>query len=132
MYLQRQAGGNVTSVLVAILARTQPCNDIMRLWKRSGVSDVIAFESRGIHHLVQVGILQDDLPFIVSADKLRARDEVYQAVIGVAADGVDATKVIEASEAMLTGSKDSMEGVLFAMPVITLRRLNRVRRSPAV
>jgi nitrogen regulatory protein PII len=113
-------------LVVAIVTEMQMCHDVVRVWEEAGVPGATILDSMGMRHLQQRQIQRDDLPLIPSLRAMLEQEEFnHRTVFSVVPDDFDVDDLIRRTEALVGDFESPHTGLLFVVPVLTVRGLRR-------
>jgi nitrogen regulatory protein P-II 1 len=116
----------VPKLVVVIVTDMQVCHDVVRVWEEAGVSGATILDSTGMRHLQQRQAHRDDLPLIPSLRTLLEQEEFnHRTVFSIVSDEFDVDTLIRRTEELVGDFEAPHTGLLFVVPVLTVRGLRR-------
>ncbi len=114
------------NLIVAIVTEMQICHDVIRVWEEAGVPGATILDSIGMRHLQQQRAKRDDLPLMPSLRNILGQDEYnHRTIFSVVPDEFDIEDLIRRTEALVGNFDAPHTGLLFVVPVSTIRGLHR-------
>lgn len=116
-------------LVVAIVTEMHVCHDVIRVWEEAGVPGATILDSMGMRHLQKRQTHRDDLPLMPSLRALLEQEEFnHRTVFSLVPDDFDVDDLIRRTEELVGDFEAPHTGLLFVVPVLTVRGL---RRRPA-
>lgn len=115
------------TMVILVLDNIDRLEDVLTAWWQAGVPGITILESSGAgRHLARLGV-RDDLPLLPSLSRLLGHREVHhRTLFTVAPDGFAIEALFDATEAVLGPLEQPDSGIMFALPVLHARGLQRV------
>ncbi len=111
-------------LVVAIVTEMHVCHDVIRVWEEAGVPGATILDSMGMRHLQQRQAHRDDLPLMPSLRTLLEQEEFnHRTVFSLVPDDFDVDDLIRRTEALVGDFEAPHTGLLFVVPVLTVRGL---------
>jgi nitrogen regulatory protein P-II 1 len=116
----------VPKLIVAIVTEMQVCHDVIRVWEEAGVPGATILDSLGMRHLQERQAQRDDLPLMPSLRAMLEQEEFnHRTVFSVVPDEFDVEDLIRRTEELVGDFEAPHTGLLFVVPVLTVRGLRR-------
>lgn len=113
-------------LVVAIVTEMQVCHDVIRVWEEAGVPGATILDSMGMRNLQKRQAHRDDLPLIPSMRSMLEQEEFnHRTVFSIVPDEFDVDELIRRTEALVGSFDTPHTGLLFVVPVLTVRGLRR-------
>ena len=94
------------------------------MWEEAGVPGATILDSMGMRHLQQRQAHRDDLPLMPSLRTLLEQEEFnHRTVFSLVPDDFDVDDLIRRTEALVGDFEAPHTGLLFVVPVLTVRGL---------
>jgi nitrogen regulatory protein PII len=114
------------NLIVVILTDMEVYHDVLRVWEEAGVPGATILNSLGMRHHQQRHAQRDDLPLIPSLRSILEQDEFSnRTIFSVVPDDFDVEDLIRRTEALVGNFDTPHTGLLFVVPVTTIRGLSR-------
>ncbi len=112
------------NIVILVLDDIDRLEDVLDAWRMAGSRGVTILESSGMARLKAMH--RDDLPLFPSLSGLLQRREVHhRTLFTVLGDDVNVEAFFDATEAVLGPLDTHHSGIIFALPVLSSRGLNR-------
>jgi hypothetical protein len=112
------------NMVILVLDDIDRLEDVMDAWRAAGSRGVTILESSGMARFKARG--SDDLPLFPSLSTfLHGREVHHRTLFTVLGDDVNLEAFYDATEAVLGSLDTHHTGIIFALPVISSRGLNR-------
>ncbi len=112
------------NMVILVLDDIDRLEDVLDAWRMAGSRGATILESSGMARLKAMN--RDDLPLFPSlSDLLQGREVHHRTLFTVLGDDIDLEAFFDATEAVLGSLDTHHSGIIFALPVISSRGLNR-------
>jgi hypothetical protein len=112
------------NMVILVLDDIDRLEDVMDAWHAAGSRGITILESSGMARLKAAG--RDDLPLFPSlSDLLQGREVHHRTLFTVLGDDVSLEAFFDATEVVLGRLDTHHTGIIFALPVVNSRGLNR-------
>lgn len=120
----------MSTMVILVLDDVDKLEDVLIAWRESGSGGITILESSGaVRFLARAGA-RDDLPLFPGLRNLMSRQQVHhRTLFTILGDDVDVETFFSATEAVVGSFTGPHTGVIFALPVLTSRGLQKVRSA---
>jgi hypothetical protein len=114
------------TLVILVLDDVNKLYDVTVAWRNAGSTGITILESSGVARLLTHLGARDDLPMFPSVARMLAHQETHhRMLLTVLDDGVNVGQFFDATEAVLGVLDSHHSGIIFAVPVIAARGLDR-------
>jgi hypothetical protein len=114
------------ALVILILADVNRLYDVTVAWQAAGSTGITILESSGAARLYAHLGARDDLPLFPGMARLLAHQEQHHRMLmTVLSDNVDLAAFFDATEAVIGPLDSHHSGIIFAVPVLAVRGLDR-------
>ncbi len=111
-------------LMVVIVTDMQLCHAVIRVWEGAGVPGATILDSLGMRNLQEQQAHRDDLPLMPSLRSMLEQAEFnHRTVFSVVPDDFDVEDLIRRTEDLVGDFEAPHTGLLFVVPVLTVRGL---------
>jgi hypothetical protein len=120
----------MATLVILVLEDVNRLYDVMTAWHNAGSTGITILESSGAAHLLKHLGARDDLPLFPSVARLLAHQETHHRMLLTVLNGaVDVEAFFDATEAVVGPLDSHHSGIIFAVPVIAVRGLDRLAEA---
>lgn len=114
----------MAKMVILVLDNLDKLEDVLYAWRLAGCGGVTILESSGAARLLAQAGVRDDMPMFPGLRSLLARQEVHhRTLFTVLSDDLDLEAFFDATEAAIGPFEASQTGIIFALPVLSVRGL---------
>jgi hypothetical protein len=114
------------ALVILVLTDVNRLYDVTVAWHTAGSTGITILESSGAARLLTHLGARDDLPLFPSVARLLAHQEQHHRMLmTVLSDDVDLEAFFDATEAVIGPLDSHHSGIIFALPVLAVRGLDR-------
>ncbi len=116
----------MSTMVILVLDDVDKLEDVLVAWRKAGSGGVTILESTGAARLLARAGARDDMPMFPGLRNLLTRQEEHHRVLFTTLrSDVDIEAFFDATEAVVGDLERPHTGVIFALPVISARGINR-------
>jgi hypothetical protein len=116
----------MATLVVLVLYDVNKLNEVTVAWSKAGSTGLTFLESSGLARLLTYLGARDDLPMFPGVARLLSHQETHhRTLFTVLSESVDIEAFFDATEAVVGPLDSHNSGIIFAVPVIAVRGLDR-------